>query len=179
MHYFLGSGLMYFLAQTVRKILPIPNWLPTIPAPARSIRQKPSTGKPKVVVYHPCGSRMMGGKSNFDRSRDDLTVVTEHVLEKAGYEAVYPKGLEGMCCGLAFHSKGFFETNDWKTNESIEAMWEASEGGKWPVLCDGASCVAHFHEAKGQKAKALKVCPPTPWAVCSLSCQCWQHAREL
>lgn len=64
-------------------------------------------------MFHPCGSRMMGGKSNFDPTRDDLTVVTERVLAKAGFEVVYPKGLSGMCCGLAFHSKGVRVNHFW------------------------------------------------------------------
>eukprot|EP00667_Euglena_gracilis_P001166 EG_transcript_1164 len=158
-HYFLGHRLMYFLARTARAFLPfLPQWLPSIPAPTRGLRQKPSAGKPKVVVFHPCGSRLMGGKSNFDRSREDLTVVTERVLERAGYEVVYPKGLEGMCCGLAFHSKGFFETNDWKTQQAIDGMFEASEGGRWPVLCDGSSCSLHFREAKN--LRGLQVYEP-------------------
>jgi D-lactate dehydrogenase len=158
-HYFLGHRLTYFLARAARWLLPgVPSWLPTTPAPTKSLTQKPFTGKPKVVVFHPCGSRLMGGKSNFDPSRDDLTVVTQRVLERAGYEVVYPKALEGLCCGLAFHSKGFFEINDWKTQQSIDAMYEASEEGKWPVLCDGSSCSQHFREAKN--LRGLQVYEP-------------------
>ena len=101
-HYFLGYRLAYFLASTARKFLPLPAWLPTTPAPARSLRQKASTGKPKVVVFHPCGSRLMGGKSNFDKTRDDLTVVTERVLARLDTKWCTPRGW--MACAVAWHS---------------------------------------------------------------------------
>ena len=29
------------------------------------------------------------------------------VLDRAGYQYIHPEGVEGMCCGVAFDSKGF------------------------------------------------------------------------
>ena len=35
------------------------------------------------------------------------------LLEKAGYEVVYPAGLHSTCCGMMFSSRGFKEVGGW------------------------------------------------------------------
>ena len=40
------------------------------------------------------------------------------VLNRAGYQYIHPKGIEGMCCGVAFDSKGFPNQAKRKTKNS-------------------------------------------------------------
>ena len=39
------------------------------------------------------------------------------VLNRAGYQYIHPEGIEGMCCGVAFDSKGFPNQAKRKTEE--------------------------------------------------------------
>ena len=48
------------------------------------------------------------------------------LLEKGGYEVLFPKNLAGLCCGMAFDSKGFKEEGSMKADELSLALLEAS-----------------------------------------------------
>ena len=54
---------------------------------------------------------------------------------------IFPKGMERMCCGTIWESKGMYDIADRKSSELDEALWEASEQGKYPVLCDQSPCL--------------------------------------
>ena len=66
--------------------------------------------------------------------------LTLAVLRKAGYRVIVPPGINGLCCGMAFESKGLFEQADSKAEELGEVLLDASEGGRYPVLCDTSPC---------------------------------------
>ena len=68
----------------------------------------------------------------------DKPLVEEMVslLEKAGCEVIFPKGMDSLCCGTIWESKGMEEEADRKSAELEAALLEASRGGKYPVLCD-------------------------------------------
>jgi D-lactate dehydrogenase len=63
------------------------------------------------------------------------------LLDKAGYDVLFPTGLERLCCGLTFESKGFLAAADAKARELEAALLERTEGGRIPVLCDTSPCV--------------------------------------
>ena len=63
------------------------------------------------------------------------------LLHKAGYEILYPAGMESLCCGTIWESKGMPEVADKKLKELETALWTASEQGKYPVLCDQSPCL--------------------------------------
>ena len=63
------------------------------------------------------------------------------LCRKAGYEVIFPEGLEKMCCGTIWESKGMLDIADRKTAELDEALWQASEQGKYPVMCDQSPCL--------------------------------------
>ena len=118
----------------------IPQWWPTLPTPATS---RPSgtlgTGD-EVVVYVPaCVSRNMG-RQRGSAERDDQVAVVERVLTRAGYKVRYPEGLDGMCCGLPFASKGHDDTATAMQSAWQSSLLEASENGRHPILIDTSPC---------------------------------------
>ena len=48
--------------------------------------------------------------------------VVAHLIERAGYNLVYPDNLSTLCCGMAFSSKGFKEQGDRKLRELETAL---------------------------------------------------------
>ena len=60
--------------------------------------------------------------------------------------------MDSLCCGMIWESKGMPETANRKTAELEAALWKASEGGKYPVLCDQSPCL-HRMRAKIQRMK--------------------------
>jgi len=62
-------------------------------------------------------------------------------LDKAGYKVIFPKNMENLCCGTIWESKGMPDIAGRKSNELETALFEASEQGKYPVLCDQSPCL--------------------------------------
>jgi D-lactate dehydrogenase len=62
------------------------------------------------------------------------------LFSKAGYDVRFPAGLDGLCCGMAFDSKGYQTEGDRKLHELEGALLEASDGGKLPIVFDTSPC---------------------------------------
>jgi D-lactate dehydrogenase len=74
------------------------------------------------------------------------------LLGKAGYEVIFPKNMDNLCCGTIWESKGMMDIADRKSAELEKALYEASEQGKYPVLCDQSPCLYRMrHTIKQMK----------------------------
>jgi D-lactate dehydrogenase len=71
---------------------------------------------------------------------EPLPVVAQRLFERAGFDVVYPKQLDGLCCGQPFESKGLTAAADHKSRELEALLADASEGGRWPVVFDTSPC---------------------------------------
>ena len=49
--------------------------------------------------------------------------------------------MDKLCCGTIWESKGMPDIADQKTTELENALWEASNNGEYPVLCDQSPCL--------------------------------------
>ena len=119
----------------------IPQWTPYLPKPAKKIKEQPITDNPLKVVYFPsCLNQMMGVSHN---DPDQTPVVQKMIsfLNKAGYEVIFPKKMEKMCCGTIWESKGMPEIADQKSAELELELYRVSENGKYPILCDQSPCL--------------------------------------
>ncbi|MDO5579884.1 MAG: FAD-binding and (Fe-S)-binding domain-containing protein [Planctomycetia bacterium] len=151
-HAILGSGIMSGITDLLHKG-GIPLWRPSMPK-AHSIHVKKLQQKsfPDKVVYFPsCINQAMGTARNAP-DQTPLSTKMVQLLQKAGYEAIFPKGMDNLCCGTIWESKGMPDIADKKTKELEEALWQASEKGKYPVLCDQSPCLYRMrHEIKKMK----------------------------
>ncbi|HEX2867182.1 MAG TPA: FAD-binding and (Fe-S)-binding domain-containing protein [Ignavibacteriales bacterium] len=152
LHSILGTRVMQGASDLLRKasLGRIPMWNPYMPKGADKIIPQHSNGSPLKVVYFPsCINRTMG-QAKESENKDSLTTRTVSLLLKAGYEVIYPKNLTNLCCGMAFASKGFKTQGDRKSDELLEALMEASENGKHPILFDMSPCLYRMKEYLGQ-----------------------------
>ena len=74
------------------------------------------------------------------------------LLQKAGYEVIFPQEMDSLCCGTIWESKGMPDVADRKTADLEAALWAASDEGKYPVLCDQSPCL-HRMRKKMTKMK--------------------------
>ncbi|HCU68036.1 MAG TPA: 4Fe-4S ferredoxin, partial [Desulfomicrobium sp.] len=110
---------------------------------ARVARPKPAAGHRETVVYLPsCATRTMGD-TRLDRA-ESLIDVTVRLLERAGYAVRIPDGVEGLCCGKAFETKGLYAQAEAKLRELERALRAASDNGRHPILCDTSPCLARM-----------------------------------
>ncbi|HUX37678.1 MAG TPA: FAD-binding and (Fe-S)-binding domain-containing protein [Rectinemataceae bacterium] len=96
--------------------------------------------KRKVVYFPSCIVRSMGPAPG-DRDQRSLHEAMLSLLAKGGYEVILPEGLPGLCCGMAFSSKGFVEEGEKKRLELEAALLTASRDGEYPVLFDTSPCL--------------------------------------
>ena len=123
----------------------------TGPARLESLSKRPdsqsseaATGMPTVckVVYFPsCINQMMGLPKHHHAVDKPLVEEMVSLLTKAGYEVIFPENMSSLCCGTIWESKGMPEIADRKTKELEDALWKASEEGRYPILCDQSPCL--------------------------------------
>ena len=140
----IGDRAMGSLARGARALSGdrLPLWNACMPhaAPARTFRNA-SNGSARKVVYFPsCIVRTMG-PSPGDPDQRALFEVIRSLLEKSGYEILYPPDMARLCCGMPFGSKGFFEEAERKRRELESALLACSRDGEYPVLFDTSPCL--------------------------------------
>ncbi len=119
----------------------LPQWTTAMPQAAQALRlNAPSNDqRPRVVYLAACVSRAMG-PSFSDNEHVSLLDKTRTLLEKGGFQVVFPDELDNLCCGQPFASKGYAEQADSKRQELINALLKASRGGLDPIYCDTSPC---------------------------------------
>lgn len=119
-----------------------PVWLSTTPKRANPIYARNITAEPTdlntVVYWSSCISQSMAGTVMDDRGA--IPDAVKSVLAKAQLNVVYPQPTRGLCCGQPFFSKGHTQQGNQMMNEVLDALWDVSSGGRFPVLSDTSPC---------------------------------------
>lgn len=143
-HSLLGTPAMNTVAKGAHK-LGLPLWTPSMPKAYRMERKmmnnEDKADNPCSVVYFPsCINQTMGLSK---KSSEDMPLVNKMIslLQKAGFQVIFPKNMEKLCCGTIWESKGMMDIADRKSIELEAALYEASAQGKYPVLCDQSPCL--------------------------------------
>lgn len=143
-HGLLGTKAMTALTRSLRKLSGglVPFWTPYAPKAAPRLRLCDTVaGKNRQVVYFPsCTTRAMG-PSALDPDQRGLFEAILSVLAKAGYDVIFPEGMEELCCGLTLESKGLKDDAARKAAELEGALRLASGDGAIPILCDASPCL--------------------------------------
>jgi D-lactate dehydrogenase len=111
------------------------------------------SGRPQVVYFPACPSRMFGAPKT-DHGLLDTPAAMVALLERAGYDVVVPEHLNGQCCGQPFQSKGFPEEAQRVGGELKAALSSLSDRGRLPVVTDASTCAKHLKEFPGDAAVA-------------------------
>lgn len=144
-HSLLGSAAMQALTGGMRKLsgnrIPQWNeWMPSAGSPPAQPGGAVRTSAPKVVYFPSCMSRVMG-PARRDHDQRPLHQVMLSLLDKAGYEVIFPEKMDKLCCGLPFESKGLLDAADALSGQLEKALLISSNNGQYPVLCDTSPCV--------------------------------------
>jgi len=153
-HVTLGSSVMTSVARGMNK-MGLPLWTTAMPKKKRqpkpsdltqfiierSLPHKPEEHSELKVVYFPSCINQTMGQSRQGGKKHDLVDEVIQLMAKAGYEVIFPEGMEKMCCGQIWESKGMLDIADRKSAELEAALWKASEEGRYPVLCAQSPCL--------------------------------------
>ena len=171
-HWLLGDKLMSSIARGLHygtgQLIPL--WTPAMPRATRRPKLKSTTKSNTVhegekdiqnsslliphsslkVVYFPSCINQTMGTAKHDPDQTPLMQKTVQLLEKAGFEVIFPENMNNLCCGTIWESKGMPELADQKSAELERALLKASDNGTYPVLCDQSPCLYRMrHTIKG------------------------------
>ena len=145
-HTVMGSKVMSGIARGLHAV-GAPLWTPAFPKSynaVKNLHRKQETDL-KVVYFPSCLNQTMGT----DAKSAGLKPLAEEMVEllnKAGYEVIFPERMDSLCCGTIWESKGLPEIAGKKTKELEEALYKASEGGRYPVVCDQSPCLHRMRQ---------------------------------
>ncbi|OCW93392.1 4Fe-4S ferredoxin [Macellibacteroides sp. HH-ZS] len=141
-HSIIGTRNMTALAKGLRSVSgnSIPLWTSAMPKAYTPKATGSLKSKLKVVYFPSCLNQTMG-TAHSSPDHTPLVEKTVVLLEKAGYEVIFPSNMNKLCCGTIWESKGMPEIADRKASELEEALYVATENGRYPVLCDQSPCL--------------------------------------
>jgi D-lactate dehydrogenase len=94
-----------------------------------------------VAVYVPsCIGSLFGPAEASQGVRDAFLAL----CERAGVAIVIPEGVESLCCGTPWTSKGNPRGHRTMAETVLPTLLEATRGGELPVISDGVSCTEGF-----------------------------------
>ncbi|MES3019245.1 MAG: FAD-binding and (Fe-S)-binding domain-containing protein [Bacteroidota bacterium] len=138
-----GKNSMIGITKTIKKIIPaFPLWSNQLHTTGRikgnySDKIAEYTAEQTSVVYFPtCISRIMGGAEN----KKSIPETFLSISQKSGINVIIPEGIEALCCGQLFSSKGFNMAYASKCNETVDKLWRITNEGRVPVVLDVTSC---------------------------------------
>ena len=156
-HITLGPAVMTSVARGMNK-MGLPLWTTAMPKKhrqpkksdltqfiiERSLPHPSDTGHQasnlKVVYFPSCINQTMGQSKQHGKIHDLVDEVIQ-LMAKAGYEVIFPGGMDRMCCGQIWESKGMLDIADRKSAELEAALWKATKQGRYPVLCAQSPCL--------------------------------------
>ena len=157
----LGDKAMGAVCEGLHKGIRLPLWTPSTPK-AYSVPEGIGTVEYQKVVYFPsCLNQMMGLPNHQHIVDKPLVEEMVSLLNKAGYEAIFPDNMSNLCCGTMWESKGMPDIADRKSGELEDALWNATEEGKYPVLCDQSPCLHRMR----QKITDMKLYEPAEFIL--------------
>lgn len=141
-HSIIGTRNMTALAKGLRSVSgnSIPLWTSAMPKAYIPKATGSLKSELKVVYFPSCLNQTMG-TAHSSPDHTPLVDKTVALLEKAGYEVIFPSNMNKLCCGTIWESKGMPEIADRKAAELEEALYIATENGRYPVLCDQSPCL--------------------------------------
>lgn len=94
-------------------------------------------------IYLPaCVNTMFGPQGGGKGATDSFVAL----LERAGVALEVPQGIDKLCCGTPWSSKGMQAGHDAMEQRVRDIVMDATDGARLPVIVDASSCTAGFKD---------------------------------
>jgi D-lactate dehydrogenase len=90
---------------------------------------------PRVVFFPTCLHQVFAPERGEGSAHAFL-----RLCEVAGIAVAVPEGIEGLCCGTPWESKGFIAGGAAMAQRVVDALWASTQQGALPVVVDASSC---------------------------------------
>ena len=95
-----------------------------------------SSGEPEAVYLPACVNAMFGPAGG----GAGVQAAVEALCERAGVTLLVPEGVDALCCGTPWSSKGLATGLAVVRERTLAALRAATRDGELPVICDAVSC---------------------------------------
>ncbi|MFK5645000.1 FAD-binding and (Fe-S)-binding domain-containing protein [Ornithinimicrobium sp. LYQ121] len=121
-----------------------------------------------AVHFAPCVGTMFGPERDAGGVGADRAV--RELAERAGVVLRTPPGIGGLCCGTPWKSKGRAAGYRAMAQRVLPALWEATEHGRLPVVCEASSCAEGLMQmiAGSPEHRELRVVDAVQWVADTL-----------
>ncbi|HUZ40366.1 MAG TPA: FAD-binding and (Fe-S)-binding domain-containing protein [Acidimicrobiales bacterium] len=104
--------------------------------PAGGSRRRSAVDVTAQVVHFPaCIGTVFGATKSCG-----VSSAFSELCARAEITITVPEGIERLCCGTPWKSKGFNDGYAEMRQRTASVLWESSHHGEIPVVCDAASC---------------------------------------
>lgn len=115
----------------------VPAWTADLPSGGKR-RSRLATPTPAPVAVHfPACVGAMFGTAHPD---SDAAGAFDALCRRAGVAVDVPPGIDSLCCATPWKSKGLTEGREAMRARVLPAVWEATDHGRLPVVCEASSC---------------------------------------
>ena len=114
-----------------------------------SVRKRPTPAGPVDAVYFPACVGTMFGPAGASQGAGERGVQYsfEQLCTRAGLTLLVPDGIDGLCCGTPWSSKGMAAGQETMREKTLAALREATRDGELPIVCDASSCTEGLRQA--------------------------------
>jgi D-lactate dehydrogenase len=127
----------------------VPLYSPELPG-GGSIRKRPMPDRAPDAVYFPaCVGTMFGpaGAGKPGSADRGVQYSFEQLCGRAGVTLLVPDGIDGLCCGTPWSSKGMVTGQMTMREKTLAALREATRDGELSIICDASSCTEGLRQA--------------------------------
>lgn len=114
-----------------------------------SVRKRPTPAGEADAIYFPaCVGTMFGpAAAGPDAEGRGVQYSFEQLCGRAGITLLVPEGIDGLCCGTPWSSKGMATGQKTMRDKTLAALRVATRDGELPIVCDASSCTEGLRQA--------------------------------
>ncbi|TQJ38086.1 D-lactate dehydrogenase [Arthrobacter sp. SLBN-112] len=123
----------------------VPLYSPELPG-GGSARKRPTPDRAPDAVYFPAcvgtmfGPADTGSEPSGPAGGRGVQYSLEQLCERAGITLLVPEGIDSLCCGTPWSSKGMGAGQATMKEKTLAALREATRDGELAIICDASSC---------------------------------------
>jgi D-lactate dehydrogenase len=132
------------LARSVFGTETVPLYSAEMPGGGSSRERPAPAGDPQGVYFPACVGTMFGPA---DDSCPGVQYSFEQLCERTGITLLVPQGIDALCCGTPWSSKGLVGGQGAIQDKTLAVLRAATRNGELPIICDASSCTEGLRQA--------------------------------